>query len=545
MLVGLGFVYWVRFPGQGLIDLFSTNTRILTTNQMSEFAEVFVFTVVFIQNLAVFLLTPVYLGSAVAEEKERGTLQLLFTTHLRDREIVLGKLMSRLIHLGAIILGGLPVLSLAQLWGGVDMGILGLNFLNTGLNLLSVGSLSILVSILNKKVVNAVLWVYGIVVFFGMCFVPVTLAGGTSVFGLMQTDFAARGASIWASLAAMTVFHALIITTCISVAMVVLRGQRTAELDRPLRAPRRPPRNRPRPTEDRLVVDNEPMPSLKVHRSYYLPPVNNDPLFWKEYQIGGPPVWFSPVVYLSFILPAITIGMAMLAMYAEPGLGWRKRMHNLGYFVKFFIIVLGGLFCLAVSFRACGAIVRERQQKTLDSLLTIPESRKRILLAKWLGNYCYPVGFGIGLVGTILMGTATLGMHFAGAMVVTSAIAIHAAFLTSLGLFFSVVSRTILTAYARIAMVLLAIVGGTALWGITLNLPEGYWANDLVEIGLNPVRTWWALSFTYRDFMDDNRQFYNRFGASLAGIGFYALMALLLWWMTCRTFRRERYRHVE
>ena len=96
---------------------------------------------------------------------------------------------------------------------------------------------------------------------------------------------------------------------------------------------------------------------------------------------------------------SVSFLMAMLAMYAEPGLGWRERMHNLGYFAKFFIIVLGGLFCLAVSFRACGAIVRERQQKTLDSLLTVPESRERILLAKWLGNYCYPVGFGIGLVG--------------------------------------------------------------------------------------------------------------------------------------------------
>src|SRR5258706_491839 len=27
LLVGLGFVYWVRFPGQGLIDLFSTNAQ--------------------------------------------------------------------------------------------------------------------------------------------------------------------------------------------------------------------------------------------------------------------------------------------------------------------------------------------------------------------------------------------------------------------------------------------------------------------------------------------------------------------------------------
>jgi hypothetical protein len=122
---------------------------------------------------------------------------------------------------------------------------------------------------------------------------------------------------------------------------------------------------------------------------------------------------------------------------------------------------------------------------------------------------------------------------------------VHAAFLTSLGLYFSVISRTILGAYAKMALSLLGIAGFTTLWGIALNLPEGHWANDLVEIGLNPVRTWLALGFTYRDFAGADRLFLNSFGASLAGIGFYALMALLFWVLACRAFRRERYRHVE
>ena len=53
------------------------------------------------------------------EEKERDTLRLLFTTPLLDREIVLGKLLGRLTHLGTVILAGLPILSLIPIWGGV------------------------------------------------------------------------------------------------------------------------------------------------------------------------------------------------------------------------------------------------------------------------------------------------------------------------------------------------------------------------------------------------------------------------------------------
>ena len=545
LLIGLGFVYWIQFRGQGLLDIFSTNQRHMTKTDMGQFAEKFVFAVIFIQNLTVFLLTPVYLGSAVAEERERGTLQLLFTTHLRDREIVLGKLMSRMVHLGAILLAGLPILSLAQLWGGVDMGILALNFVNTLMNLLSVGSLSILISVLNKRVVYAVLWVYGIVFFFGMCFVPVALSGNTSVFGLMQGDFASRGGSIYASIIAMVFFHSLITTTCVSVAMVVLRGQRAAELDRPLRAPRRPPRNRRPPVQTRANLDAEPTASLKVNRTYYLPRVNNDPLFWKEYQVGGPPVWYSPVVYLTLIIPIVSIAMVFLATLAEHGVNWLERHHRLGYVVKFFIVALAGMYCLAVAFKGCGAIVRERQQKTLDSLLTIPESRERLLLAKWLGNFFYPSGFALGLLGTIVIGAATLGIHYAGAMILIAAIVVHAAFLSSFAISLSVLSRTILAAYARLALLVLVMIGGTALWTITLNLPAQHWSTNIIEIGLNPIRTWLTLAFSYQDMDVGNVAFLNHFGASLAGVGFYALLAIIFWWLACKSFSRERYRHME
>src|SRR5207244_3523499 len=97
------------------------------------------------------------------EEKERKTALLLFTTDLRDREILLGKLFGRLIHLGCILLTSLPILCLARLWGGMDGKLLVASFGIAAATLLSVGSVSILCSVLARTVLGAVVSSYALV----------------------------------------------------------------------------------------------------------------------------------------------------------------------------------------------------------------------------------------------------------------------------------------------------------------------------------------------------------------------------------------------
>src|SRR5262249_49676785 len=80
------------------------------TGGMARFAETFCFTYLAVQFLAVVALTPAYVAGAVADEKDRKTLDFLLATDLRDREIVLGKVASLVANLGLILLTGLPVL---------------------------------------------------------------------------------------------------------------------------------------------------------------------------------------------------------------------------------------------------------------------------------------------------------------------------------------------------------------------------------------------------------------------------------------------------
>src|SRR5262249_33048401 len=99
-------------------------------------------------------------AGALAEEKDRGTLEYLFTTDLRSHEIVLGKLVSRLAVMLLLALTGLPVLTLLLFLGGVDPNqVLG-SFAATGVTLLSLACLSILSSAYVPKPVTAILLTY-------------------------------------------------------------------------------------------------------------------------------------------------------------------------------------------------------------------------------------------------------------------------------------------------------------------------------------------------------------------------------------------------
>ena len=84
--------------------------------------EFFILTV-FVQGLAVLILTPALVGGAVAEEKQRRGLEILLTTTLSSTEIVLGKLLARICLLVVILLVAAPVFCLMSLNGGVDIGL--------------------------------------------------------------------------------------------------------------------------------------------------------------------------------------------------------------------------------------------------------------------------------------------------------------------------------------------------------------------------------------------------------------------------------------
>jgi len=144
LLVTLFVLYGNWFPGADLFTLDPTASAArVPREQQSRFAESFMHAFLFVQLGVVILLTPVYAAGGIAEEIDRKTLDHLFATDLSDREIVLGKLSARLLYVTGILLTGLPILALAQLWGGIDMMILLKSYGAIGCTMVSLGGLSL------------------------------------------------------------------------------------------------------------------------------------------------------------------------------------------------------------------------------------------------------------------------------------------------------------------------------------------------------------------------------------------------------------------
>jgi hypothetical protein len=99
-----------------------------------------------------------------ATASSRDTLEALFTTHLRNDQIVLSLLLSRLTKLAAILLAGIPILSFLQFLGGIDPGLVFADFAATGMLVLSVASLGLLLSIYAGKARRAIVQTECIVV---------------------------------------------------------------------------------------------------------------------------------------------------------------------------------------------------------------------------------------------------------------------------------------------------------------------------------------------------------------------------------------------
>jgi len=72
------------------------------------------------QELLVLAFTPALMAGVIADEKKRKTLHYLLASQLTSAEIVIGKLLARMLYVVVLLGVSLPVLSLLVLLGGID-----------------------------------------------------------------------------------------------------------------------------------------------------------------------------------------------------------------------------------------------------------------------------------------------------------------------------------------------------------------------------------------------------------------------------------------
>lgn len=103
--------------------------------------------VAYLQILLICILAPVFMGGAIAQESSPRTWDILLTTPLTATEIVLGNLFGRLFFIIGLLFCSLPLFALTQYFGGVPGPAILLSYVIAGCAALLVGALAIALAV--------------------------------------------------------------------------------------------------------------------------------------------------------------------------------------------------------------------------------------------------------------------------------------------------------------------------------------------------------------------------------------------------------------
>lgn len=119
--------------------------------------------IVLLEVLMVAFITPAFTAGAITGERERQTYELLRSTLLPARKIVLGKLTAALTYVGLLVLAALPLEALAFMLGGVVFGEVVLAFLILSVTVFSVGAAGFFFSALMRTTLASTVLTYAFI----------------------------------------------------------------------------------------------------------------------------------------------------------------------------------------------------------------------------------------------------------------------------------------------------------------------------------------------------------------------------------------------
>jgi len=100
------------------------------------------------QVILVCLLAPLFMAGAIQHERQGETFDILLTTPLTNLQIVLGTLLSRLFFVLVLLLSGLPLFAVLLIFGGVPVASIFVAFAVAALTATFVGSIAVTLSVL-------------------------------------------------------------------------------------------------------------------------------------------------------------------------------------------------------------------------------------------------------------------------------------------------------------------------------------------------------------------------------------------------------------
>lgn len=127
--------------------LFKTSAGDLDYRKLAEAGAVSFTIVAYLQITLICILAPVFMGGAIAQEADPRTWEVLLTTPMTQGQIVLGNLFGRLFFVLALLFASLPLFAMTQYFGGVPGRAIFASYGIAAAAALLVGSIAISLSV--------------------------------------------------------------------------------------------------------------------------------------------------------------------------------------------------------------------------------------------------------------------------------------------------------------------------------------------------------------------------------------------------------------
>jgi ABC-type transport system involved in multi-copper enzyme maturation permease subunit len=461
----------------GLWTIWGPDGQIFRNGQeAAEVAPRFFIALVSIQLAVVVLAAPAVTAGAVCVDKSRGTLHHVFVTDLTGRELVLGKLASRLASLLALLACGLPVLALSGLLGGIDLlAALGAYCVTLGVAVLSC-ALALTFSVWARKPHQALLPTYAVLgLWCGWMPVQISLNWlGPPPTWLPEQWIIALSNPILCMFApeldpsqnmlgAQVLFLGVTMLLSMGLVMVAAGNIRRVVLHQASR----PARAEHPGFAGRLVAR---LPE---------PPLDGNPVLWREWHRKRPSRWagrlWTTYAVVSFLASLFVIVTSYLSAY------WGNA--ELAGLVNGWQVAIG---LLLLSISAPLALAEERDRGSLDVIMATSLSTRRIVWGKWLGTFAVVPRLAI-LPIWIAIALALVTGHWGGVVLLIAMIFAPAAAITSLGLALATwIPRPGRAVAVSLLLYVLMTIGSSILM-IVVGYPGGY--------GFGPFSTWPSFMF--------------------------------------------------
>ena len=363
----------------GVTYLFAIGDSGNDMSAVARFASGFFHTFGVMQLAAVMLLGPALAAGTIARERERGTMEYLYTTPLSNLEIILGKLGGRVMEILCFVLSGVPVLSLAMLMGGISAGeLLSLTVITLS-TVLFVTMVSLAVSAGAAKARNAVIQAYAIF----LC-----------LWGL---PFVISSLSKWAGfpLIALLVKQLVVANPIIT---FVAPGFGTPPTD-PWSDPLALVRNQMLAGGSALLLVTlfmrrihlrEPGKAVRIRRwrTLFFPDrIGDNPMYWKEICVAsGSSRWGLLGYGLAAVVFVVVCGCTVYSVcesLMDPSL---RNGESYGYYAVGMSTFLGCCGLFLVTAGAAGSIGAEEERDCWVSLVSTPLEAAQIIRAKIAGS---------------------------------------------------------------------------------------------------------------------------------------------------------------